>query len=109
MQVMTGKYDDGLGTRHDVPDRILFDPVPWHSQAIWMLTQMKRWGYVKNDVNFQHIADQVFLLTDAKKQMAQAGWRAPEGTMRSHRIMGKAFDANKPDEYLRSFPIRAGA
>lgn len=109
MQVMTGKYDDGLGTRHDVPDRILFDPVPWHSQAIWMLTQMKRWGYVKNDVNFQHIADQVFLLTDAKKQMAQAGWRAPEGTMRSHRIMGKSFDANKPDEYLRSFPIRAGA
>ncbi|MBS3998521.1 MAG: ABC transporter substrate-binding protein [Hydrogenophaga sp.] len=109
MQVMTGQYDDGLGNRHDVPDRILFDPVPWHSQAIWMLTQMKRWGYLKSDVNFQQIADQVFLLTDAKKQMAQAGWRAPEGTMRPHRIMGKPFDATRPDDYLRSFPIRVGA
>jgi nitrate/nitrite transport system substrate-binding protein len=108
MQVLTGKYDDGLGAHHDVPDRILFDPVPWHSQAIWMLTQMKRWGYLKGDVNFQTIADKVFLLTDAKKQMAQAGWRAPEGTMRSHRIMGKSFDAKKPDDYLRAFPIRVG-
>lgn len=104
-QVMTGQFDDGLGHRRSVPDRILFDPVPWQSQAVWMLTQMKRWGYLKDDVNYAQIADKVFLLTDAKKQMAQAGWRAPDGVYRSHRIMGRNFDATRPAEYLKEFAI----
>jgi hypothetical protein len=39
----------------------------------------------------------------------ERGRRAPEGTMRPHRIMGKPFDATRPDDYLRSFPIRVGA
>jgi nitrate/nitrite transport system substrate-binding protein len=34
-----------------------------------------------------------------------SGWRAPDGEYRNHRIMGKMFDPNKPDEYLRSFAI----
>jgi hypothetical protein len=28
---------------------------------------------------------------------------------RPHRIMGKAFDATKPDDYLKSFAIRSQA
>ena len=47
--------------------------------------------------------------TDAKKQMALAGWRPPEGVYRNHRIMGKVFDATRPDEYLKSFAIRSQA
>jgi nitrate/nitrite transport system substrate-binding protein len=104
-QVMTGQFDDGLGHQRHVPDRILFDPMPWQSHAIWMLTQLKRWGYLKGDVNYAQIAEKVFLLTDAKKQMAQVGWRAPDGVLRNHRIMGRAFDATHPDEYLRAFSI----
>lgn len=105
-QVMTGQFDDGLGHRRNVPERIVFDPVPWQSHAVWMLTQMKRWGYLKGDVNYAQIGEKVFLLTDAKKQMAQAGWRAPEGVHRSHRIMGRPFDATRPAEYLNSFAIQ---
>ena len=41
-QVLTGKYADGLGNVLDVPDRIDFDPFPWHSMGVWILTQMKR-------------------------------------------------------------------
>jgi nitrate/nitrite transport system substrate-binding protein len=104
-QVLTGNFPDGLGNTRSVPDRALFDPVPWQSMAIWMLTQMKRWGYIKGDVNYAQIAQKVFMLTDAKRQMAAAGWRAPEGTMRKIRVMGRTFDPEAPESYVRSFPI----
>jgi len=104
-QILTGRYDDGLGNSRNVPDRVMFDPIPWQSMAVWMLTQMKRWGYLKAEVNYKQIAEKVFMLTDAKKQMAMTGWRAPDGAYRKYRIMGKVFDANVPDEYLKSFSI----
>lgn len=104
-QVLTGKFADGLGNVKNVPDRANFDPVPWQSMAVWMLTQMKRWGYVKGEVNYRQIAEKVFMLTDAKKYMAQAGFRPPEGAYRKFKVMGKEFDPAKPDEYVRSFAI----
>ncbi len=67
-QVLTGKYADGLGNVKNVPDRIYFDPVPWDSLGVWILTQMKRWGYLKGDVRYADIVSQVYLMTDAKKQ-----------------------------------------
>jgi nitrate/nitrite transport system substrate-binding protein len=105
-QVLTGQFPDGLGNTRSVPDRLIFNPVPWQSMAVWMLTQMKRWGYIKGDVNYTQIAEKVFRLTDAKKQMYEAGWKPPEGSYRKHIIMGKTFDPTKPAEYLRSFTIQ---
>jgi nitrate/nitrite transport system substrate-binding protein len=105
-QALTGTFPDGLGGNHTVPDRVLFNPVPWHSMAVWMLTQMRRWGYVKGDVNYAQIAEKVFRLTDAKKQMEQAGWRPPDGAYRKYTIMGKIFDPTQPGEYLKSFAIQ---
>ena len=105
MDVLVGKFDDGLGNVRTMPDRASFDPVPWQSMAVWMLTQMKRWGYLKAEVNYRQIAEQVFLFTDAKKQMSQAGWRPPESGYRKFKVMGKEFDPAKPEEYLRSFAI----
>jgi nitrate/nitrite transport system substrate-binding protein len=104
-QVLTGKFPDGLGNMRNVPDRAIFDPVPWQSMAVWMLTQMKRWGYIKTDINYAQIAEKVFMLTDAKRQMDIAGWRPPEGSYRRVKIMGKLFDPTAPDEYLKSFSI----
>ena len=104
-QVLTGKFADGLGNIKNVPDRANFDPVPWQSMAVWMLTQMKRWGYIKGDVNYKQIAEKVFLLTDAKKYMAEAGFKAPEGAYKKFKVMGKEFDPAKPEEYIKSFAI----
>jgi nitrate/nitrite transport system substrate-binding protein len=104
-QVLTGKFADGLGNIRNVPDRANFDPVPWQSMAVWMLTQMKRWGYVKGDVNYRQIAEKVFMLTDAKKQMSLAGFRPPEGAYKKFKVMGKEFDPAKPDDYVKSFAI----
>ena len=105
-QVLTGTFADGLGNVRKVPDRIDFDPFPWHSFAVWILTQMKRWGQLKGEVDYQSVAREVFLATDAAKLMAEAGLAPPKSTYKSFSVMGKAFDPMKPQEYVDSFAIR---
>ena len=105
-QVLSGKFADGLGGIKNVPDRTDFDPVPWQSMAVWMLTQMKRWGYIKGDVNYKQIAEQVFLLTDAKKQMKLLDQKVPEGAYKKYKIMGKEFDPAQAEAYAGSFAIK---
>ena len=104
-QVLTGKFADGLGNIKTVPDRADFDPMPWQSMAVWMLTQMKRWGYVKGEVNYKQIAEKVFLITDAKKHMKDLGQKTPDGAYPKFTIMGKEFDAAKADSYAKGFAI----
>ena len=105
-QVLTGTFADGLGNVRKVPDRIDFDPFPWHSFAVWILTQMKRWGQVKGDLDYQRLARDVFLATDTAKLMAEVGLTPPQSTYKSFSLMGRAFDPMKPREYVESFPIR---
>jgi nitrate/nitrite transport system substrate-binding protein len=106
-QVLTGKFADGLGKIQNVPDRADFDPMPWQSMAVWMLTQMQRWGYVKGEVDYKQIAEKVFLLTDARRLMKELDMPVPAGSgYIKHTIMGRVFDPAKPKEYLDSFAIR---
>ncbi|UUX96008.1 CmpA/NrtA family ABC transporter substrate-binding protein [Aquabacterium sp. J223] len=106
-QVLTGKFADGLGNVRTVPDRADFDPMPWQSMAVWMLTQMKRWGYIKGEVDYKQIAEKVFLLTDAKKVMGQLDMKPPAGTAYpKFTVMGKTFDPDKPQAYLDGFAIK---
>jgi len=104
-QVLTGRYADGLGQIKDVPDRIDFDPFPWHSMAVWILTQMKRWGYIKGDVNYKAIAEEVYLAADCGKVMKGLGYEPPKKTYENYTLMGKVFDYTKPDAYAKSFKI----
>jgi len=108
-QVLTGKFADGLGNVRNVHDRADFDPFPWQSMAVWMLTQMKRWGYVKGDVSYREIAEKVFLATDARKHMAELEMKAPARSYAKFKVMGKEFDPAKPDAYLASFTIKKAA
>jgi nitrate/nitrite transport system substrate-binding protein len=109
-QVLTGKFADGLGGVRNEPTRTDFDPVPWYSMAVWMLTQMKRWGYVKGDVNYKQIAEQVFLLTDARKFMKDMGMNVPAGDgYPKFKVMGREFDPAKAEAYANSFAIRRTA
>ncbi|NNG14386.1 MAG: ABC transporter substrate-binding protein, partial [Gammaproteobacteria bacterium] len=105
-QVLTGRYADGLGGVQNIPNRIDFDPFPWHSMGVWILTQMKRWGYIKGDVNYKQIAEQVYLAADTAKIMKELGYEPPKKTYQNYTIMGKEFDYKKPDDYVNSFAIR---
>lgn len=87
-----------------VPDRINFDPFPWHSMAIWMLTQMKRWGQVQGDVDYAGIAQQVYLALDAGRAMRAQELPVPDSTMRTHRIFGREFDPAQPEAISTASP-----
>ena len=104
-QVLTGRYADGLGNIKEVPDRINFDPFPWHSMAVWILTQMKRWKHVESDLDYKQVAEQVYLAAECGKIARQLGYAAPERTYTTHTIMGKVFDPDKAGDYARSFAI----
>ena len=107
-QVLTGTFADGLGAVQQVPNRIDFDPFPWHSMGVWILTQMKRWGYIENDIDYKAVAEQVYLAADARKVMNDLGYDAPDITYKSHTIMGKTFDPAEPEAYVKSFAIGKG-
>jgi nitrate/nitrite transport system substrate-binding protein len=108
-QVLTGVFPDGLGNTKTVPDRIDFDPFPYQSMAIWIMTQMKRWGYLKGDVSYKKVAEEVFLATGTREAMRALGLKAPEASAVKHTFaFGKTrvFDPDRPEEYLKSFAIR---
>ena len=105
-QVLTGTFADGLGNVVKEPNRIDFDPFPWQSFAVWIMTQMKRWGQVKGDIDYSKVAEEVFLATDAARLMKENGLTPPDATYKPFSVMGKPFDPTKPDDYLASFAIR---
>ena len=114
-QSLMGRFADGVEHVQDFPDRMNFDVLPWYSVAVWMMTQMKRWGYIKGHVNYQDIAEKVFMLTDAKKQMQAMGYPVKDRLSKdgsglisgypAFSVMGKPFDPNNPTGYLNSFAI----
>jgi nitrate/nitrite transport system substrate-binding protein len=108
-QVLTGTYADGLGGIKKDPKRVDFDPFPWTSFAVWMLTQMKRWGQIKGDVDYKGVAEQVFLATDMTKLMKEMGLTPPAATSKTFVVMGKTFDPAKPEEYVAGFKIKKAA
>jgi len=104
-QVMTGTYADGLGNVKKEPDRIHFAPYPAQEMAIWILSQMKRWGYIKGDVDYAKVAKQVYLSADAEKLIKDDLNKEIEFKHDSYKLMGKTFDPKKADAYAKSFKI----
>ncbi|MGE0628750.1 MAG: CmpA/NrtA family ABC transporter substrate-binding protein [Hyphomicrobiaceae bacterium] len=123
---MTGTFEYEKGDRRPVPDFNVFfryyATYPYYSDAIWYLTQMRRWGQVtkaKDDAWYADIAKKVYrpdiylkaakLLVDegrAKKDdfpWNSDGYRAP--TPASDIIDGVPYDGRKPNAYLESLKI----
>ncbi|WP_430231387.1 CmpA/NrtA family ABC transporter substrate-binding protein [Paraburkholderia tropica] len=111
LQALSGHYADGLGNVRNEPDRADFNPMPWYSMATWMLTQMRRWGYIKGDVDYDALAQQVFLMTDARAHMKELGDPFPvaPGSANGYpkySILGREFNPADPKGYLSSFAIK---
>lgn len=78
MQVLTGRFADGLGHVRRVPDRIDFQPLPWPRAGAWMLSQLQRWNYLKQDVDPLASASTVLMLDEARNRMREAGLAVPQ-------------------------------
>jgi len=70
------------------------------------MTQMKRWGQIKGEVDYAGVAKQVFLATDTTRLMREVGLTPPTSTTKKFSVMGKEFDPAKPDAYVKSFAIK---
>ena len=112
--MLTGTYADGLGGVKTDAKRVDFDPFPWQSFAVWMLTQMKRWGQIKGDVDYKAVAEQVYLATDTTKVMKEMGLTPPATSYKSLLGDGQDVRSGKAGRLSRELQdqegvVRAGA
>ncbi|MBD3625317.1 MAG: ABC transporter substrate-binding protein [Rhodobacteraceae bacterium] len=123
---MTGFFEFEKGDRRDIPDFNVFfrynATYPYYSDAIWYLTQMRRWGQIaepQSDDWFKQVAASVYrpdIYLEAARSLvddgiaAEAdfpwdsdGFKAP--TPAADVIDGIPFDGRAPNAYLDSLPI----
>jgi len=123
---MTGTFEYEKGDKRPVPDFNVFfrhfATYPYYSDAIWYLTQMRRWGQIpeaKDDAWFIETAKKVYLpatylkaakllVEEGKAKTADFPWdsdgfRAP--TPATDVIDGMPYDAKAPNAYLESLKI----
>ncbi|WP_239928807.1 CmpA/NrtA family ABC transporter substrate-binding protein [Photobacterium sanguinicancri] len=123
---MTGTFEYEKGDKRDVPDFNVFfrynATYPYYSDAIWYLTQMRRWGQIpqqQTDQWYMDVARQVYrpdiyqqavnaLLEDGVLNAAdfpdfnvEDGFRSPQ----THFIDGITYDGKQPNAYLKQFAI----
>ncbi len=123
---MTGTFEYEKGDKRAVPDFNVFfrynATYPYYSDAIWYLTQMRRWGQIeenKPDSWYQEVAKKVYrpdiyaeaareLIAEGKLKAAdfpdfakESGFRAPQ----SEFIDGVEYDGSQPNAYLKKFTI----
>ncbi len=90
--ILKGQYDDGLGGKKDVGKRIDFEPFPWQASAVWILAQMKRWGYLDQSADYRTIATNVFRSADCAEEMKAIGLNPPATGWKKVSVMGQEFD-----------------
>ena len=103
-QSIMGRFADGVDTIQDVPDRMGFDVMPWHSVAAWMMTQMKRWGLYNRQHQLSRYRKSGIYAHGCQKQMQAMGYTVKDDEPKIT-VMGKQFNATDPDAYLDSFAI----
>ena len=111
---MLGRYDNGIGKVWDDKDHMKFYndgyvTFPFLSDGMWFMTQHRRWGLLKDDVDYLAVAKQVNR-TDIYKQAAAAvgGVSLPKSDMRSSKLIdGAVWDGKDPKKYAASFKIHA--
>ncbi len=121
---MTGTFEYEKGDVRSLPDFNVFyryyATYPYYSDAIWYLTQMRRWGQVtehKEDSWYHDIAKKVYrpdiylaaakeLLDEGMIEEAEVPWNS-DGyrPAQSEFIDEITFDGRKPTAYLEQFPI----
>tara|TARA_R110000787_G_scaffold187120_1_gene298995 strand:- start:14685 stop:16133 length:1449 start_codon:yes stop_codon:yes gene_type:complete len=123
---MTGTFEYEKGDKRDIPDFNVFfryhATYPYYSDAIWYLTQMRRWGQIgdskadswyidtaktvyRADIYTAAaqalIADGVITAENFPNFTSETGFKPPQRDF----IDGIVFDGTQPNAYLEKFPI----
>ncbi len=121
---MTGTFEYSRGDKRALPDFNVFfryhANYPFYSDAVWYLTQMRRWGQIpdaKPDAWYLDTAKKIYrpdVFVEAAKQLmaekkanaadfdfASDGFRAPTKEF----IDGIEFDGRKPNAYIEKLTV----
>ena len=121
---MTGTFEYEKGDKRDVPDFNVFyrhfATYPYYSDAIWYLTQMRRWGQIADgrpDSWYDETARKVYLpdvylkaarmlvdeglIGEADIPWDSDGYREPTSDF----IDGVTYDGRQPNAYIDGLPI----
>lgn len=112
-QRILGRYQNGMGKTWDDPNYMKFSGdgavnFPYLSDGMWFLTQHKRWGLVKEHVDYLAMAKQINQIDIYKQAAAAAKVAVPKDVMRSSKLMdGVVWDGKDPAKYADSFKVKA--
>lgn len=123
---MTGTFEYEKGDKREVPDFNVFfrynATYPYYSDAVWFLTQMRRWGQIgetKDDAWYDTQAKKVYrpdiyqqaataLIAEGKLKKedfpdfaSETGYKPATSAF----IDGMSYDGKKPNEYINGFKI----
>jgi len=113
LERMLGRYSDGIGKTWDDPDAMKFYndgyvTYPFLSDGMWFLTQHRRWGLLKDDVDYLGVAKAVNRLDIYKAAADLTKTPIPKSPMRTVKMIdGTVWDGKDPKKYAASFKIRA--
>jgi nitrate/nitrite transport system substrate-binding protein len=108
-----GHYDNGIGKKWEDKHSMKFyndgaASFPYLSDGMWFLTQHKRWGLLKDEVDYAAVAKKVNRIDIYKEAAALAGASVPKSDMRSSKLIdGVVWDGTDPKKYAGSFKIKA--
>jgi nitrate/nitrite transport system substrate-binding protein len=109
---MLGRYDNGIGRTWDDPNYMKFYndghvTFPYLSDGMWFMTQHRRWGLLKEDVDYLAVAKKVNRIGLYKDAAAATKTNLPREPMRAARLMdGVVWDGKDPKKYAGSFKIK---
>ncbi len=110
-----GLYQDGLGNawQDEYPLRFFGEGaanLPYLSDGLWFMTQLRRWGLLREDPDYLQVANQVQQIELYRQAAGALGIALPDTAMRSATLMdGKHWDGSDPATYARSFALHAMA
>jgi len=110
---LLGHYENGLGRQWTDPHPVRFHDggrvnFPYLSDAIWFMTQQRRWGLLAQDPDYLAVAGALNQVALYREAAAQVGVAVPDTPMRSSRLIdGVAWDGSEPAAYAARFEIRA--
>jgi len=109
---MKGEYENGLGKKWKDANYMKFYNdgkvnFPYLSDGMWFLTQHKRWGLLKEDVDYAAVAKSVNQIEIYKQAATAAKVAVPASSMRSVKLMdGVVWDGTNPKAYAAGFKIK---
>ena len=108
-----GEHADGLGARRGDAHPMRFHAdgqvnFPWLSDGMWFLTQFRRWGLLRSELDYLGVAREIHRIGLYREVAEALEVVAPAGTLRSSTLLdGMVWDGSDPAGYARAFELGA--